>query len=105
MEKELQKCIECKSSFSNTSNLRKHIRKFHAEKSNLLAPRRYKISSNSLFTCDNCGKIFNHKHNFQQHKKTHDTSIIVNKSTKGTRKCPLCNFHCSLIKDMYIISF
>ncbi|KAL1488526.1 hypothetical protein ABEB36_014991 [Hypothenemus hampei] len=100
-------CNECGNNFHNMSNLRRHIRQFHQNKLQDLAPLHRKQSSNFLFTCAVCGKNFNKKNHLQFHMKTHNfTSNTVSKTNNknnedGKKKCPMfCGYTTSSSKSI-----
>lgn len=62
-------CRECKHRFSRFSDLRKHVKKFHIQKLDKIAPLKVKSYK---FQCTHCKKNFNHKRNMTVHlRKTH----------------------------------
>ncbi|XP_072384455.1 uncharacterized protein [Diabrotica undecimpunctata] len=91
-------CKNCKKVFLNTSNLRKHIKKFHPELVQVEVV-------NYNFKCRICGNNFNHKKHLRYHEKTHknvvDTSTEDSKINKDSKKCPLCNFHSSYVAELH----
>lgn len=108
MDNDIQKnnfCAECQTKFNNTSNLRRHVKQYHADKITELAPITYKNKENYNFCCTICKKHFNHLPNLHLHMQTHDivpvesntnTSLnqtddsiqIIDKSKP--KRCPLC---------------
>ncbi|KAK9878946.1 hypothetical protein WA026_003767 [Henosepilachna vigintioctopunctata] len=89
------KCYVCESSYSNISNLRKHLRKFHPEKLSDIAPL-LKDNTNFKYPCDQCSKKFNCIRNFKYHqRKCHpDIAQPITRISKPSKinKCPLCSF-------------
>jgi hypothetical protein len=75
-------------------DLRKHVKKFHAEKLDQIAPLKKHSNSSKTktynFSCDICEKNFNHKKHLTFHKKNHHG--ILNVTSKAAKKCPLCSF-------------
>jgi hypothetical protein len=89
-------CLNCKKTFSNPSNLKKHLKKFHTDE---IKEKVYH------FSCEICGR---HKKNLVYHVKTHnsrfpDSPDVVDKTDKKpskiSNKCPMCNFTVCL-KDL-----
>ncbi|XP_044762128.1 uncharacterized protein LOC123319303 [Coccinella septempunctata] len=88
-------CNVCQSSYSNISNLRKHLRKFHPEILSDVAPL-LKDYTNFKYLCDLCPKKFNCVRNFKYHqRKCHPEFAQPCKRTQKRikpNKCPLCDF-------------
>lgn len=51
--------VRCDATFANSSNLRKHIRRRHAEEEGMEKP----------FTCETCSKEFDSMYKLTQHKR------------------------------------
>lgn len=91
MEKNKPECHECNKKFSNGSNLRAHVKKFHSEKLADLAPFQYKNPNIFNFPC-HCGKNFNYERHLRHHKRKQH-GLIQQRSLSSKKKCPLCSFH------------
>lgn len=92
-------CKECRKSFSNSSNLRKHIKKFHEQKLTELLP--YKIKYVTKKFTQVCARNFDQEKHLRFHNKKHVSINQVNNSivsVKG-RNCPLCTFQTRFNKD------
>lgn len=76
-------CQLCKKEFFKSSNLRRHIKRFHPETFEPLPKKQF------AFTCEVCGKNFSYVRNYRSHIKTHDPNPPP---TKIMKKCPLCTF-------------
>ncbi|XP_072378332.1 uncharacterized protein [Diabrotica undecimpunctata] len=79
-------CFVCQKTFSTSSNLRKHAKKFHPD--TVLVESYYKNSKHFNFTCE-CGKNFNHIRHLKSHRKIH---LDQKQNNFLQKKCPLCDF-------------
>ena len=66
----VHKCDECFENFENSKNLKKHMIKSH---------------NSGQFKCDICGKEFDMRTKYRQHKINHNSTIV----------CDLCGCKCS----------
>lgn len=96
---ERKKCGGCHKSFSDISNLRRHIKKEHKSDPKLMQFK-YKAEHLYSFTC-HCGKNFSRKNLFTFHLKSHSAGENEVSHTQ-LQKCPLCHFSCSLEKNFFI---
>ncbi|KAF2887375.1 hypothetical protein ILUMI_18798 [Ignelater luminosus] len=75
---EKKKCSECKTIFKGLYSLHRHVRKFHKEKLNEIAPlekHSWDTAEKSYnFTCNICRRNFTHKRHFIFHKQMHESS-------------------------------
>lgn len=77
----VNKCEICLKNFSDISNLRKHIKKFHPGEVQVIG--KYKTEQDYAYTCQYCAKHFSYKHHFNAHLKNHvpdqnDLTIVDN---------------------------
>lgn len=103
MEKNKVQCRACKTFFLNESNLRRHVKRFHNEKFDQLAPFRYKKPENYNYKCHICGKNFSKLKNKTYHlKRAHNVSTPT-VAQRVSYKCPLCSFNSE--KDVLLKHF
>lgn len=89
-------CNECKKNFSANNVLRKHVKKFHPSKVDILAPLK-KSTKKFDFSCKICNKNFSHKANLKYHIKNNHQDLSLSEIFRGTLKssqkkiCSMCN--------------
>lgn len=97
-------CNVCKTAYSNNSNLKRHVQKFHPANQSELAPSRYKTAANYKFPCSMCKRNFNYEkhlkfHMKQNHKAEVPSETLLPKNSKP-KKCPLCEHQDFLPVDL-----
>ncbi|XP_050498721.1 zinc finger protein 510-like [Diabrotica virgifera virgifera] len=81
----MAQCSECKKNFSNDYNLRVHVKRKHADKLDILCPRKRKPSGSGVNECKECGINFTRLDNLRSHIK-HKHSEAAIKSQKCSDK-------------------
>ncbi|XP_050299208.1 uncharacterized protein LOC126738101 [Anthonomus grandis grandis] len=92
-------CVVCYRTFSKTSNLRAHVKQFHPEKVNELAPRKlYKPSE----YCQACSKAFTNHSNFKRHvlKFHYDKRYTLLGNNLLKHICQICGENFSFFKHL-----
>lgn len=70
------KCERCLKIFSDISNLRKHVKKFHPNETLTLG--KYKEPQVYSYSCNYCDKHFTHKHHYRFHLNKHESGQNIN---------------------------
>ena len=70
-------CSVCKQTFKRFADLRKHVKKFHLQELDKIAPLPIKSYP---FQCQYCRKNFSEERNLTMHLKTHKESKYINNS-------------------------
>ncbi|CAH1114710.1 unnamed protein product [Psylliodes chrysocephalus] len=92
-------CITCKKTFSTYSNFRIHVKRFHPDKLDEIAPTK---SFHIAAVCNECGKTFSKYSNLTKHvKKFHPDKVkelIKPKTYKF--ECEDCQKHFTDLKNL-----
>lgn len=64
-------CEQCKRKFSNSSNLKMHVKKFHPNEEEYFKSLQVQNNKDYDFCCNYCCKRFTYKKHLRFHMKTH----------------------------------